>query len=86
MTDRMALVDPEMGFELRRNESRLPPSWVDTLEECHYTMSRLKNKLNDLNVLYDKHLLRPSLDDSTDEEQRIEALSEEISRVRFIIC
>lgn len=81
MTDRMALVDPEMGLELRRNESRLPPPWVDNLEECHYAMSRLKNKLNDLQLLYDKHLLRPSLDDSTDEEQRIEALSEEISRM-----
>lgn len=86
MTDRMALVgDPEIGLELRRGESRLPPAWADNLEESHYAMSRLKNKLNDLKSLYDKHLLRPTLDDSTDEEQQIEVLTQEITRVCILV-
>uniref|UniRef100_A0A1B6DLE4 Uncharacterized protein n=1 Tax=Clastoptera arizonana TaxID=38151 RepID=A0A1B6DLE4_9HEMI len=81
MTDRMSLVgDPEIGLELK-SESRFPPVWSDNLEECHYAMSRLRTKLNDLKLLYDKHLMRPTLDDSTDEEQQIEVLTQEITRV-----
>lgn len=79
----MALVgDVESGIELRRSEStRLPPIWTDNLEESHYAMSRLKNKLKELEALYEKHILRPTLDDSSDEEQQIEILTQEISRV-----
>uniref|UniRef100_A0A1B6EA29 t-SNARE coiled-coil homology domain-containing protein n=3 Tax=Clastoptera arizonana TaxID=38151 RepID=A0A1B6EA29_9HEMI len=81
MTDRMSLVgDPEIGLELK-SESRFPPVWSDNLEECHYAMSRLRTKLNDLKLLYDKHLMRPTLDDSTDEEQQIEVLTQEITRM-----
>jgi syntaxin 16 len=83
MTDRMALVgDVESGIELRRSESsRLPPIWADNLEESQYAMTRLRNKLKELEALYDKHVLRPTLDDSTDEERQIEILTQEISRV-----
>lgn len=44
-------------------------------------MTRLKNKLKELEALYEKHILRPTLDDSSDEEQQIEILTQEISRV-----
>ncbi|XP_054275233.1 syntaxin-16-like [Macrosteles quadrilineatus] len=83
MTDRMALVgDLECGIELRRSEaSRLPPIWADNLEESQYAMTRLRNKLKELEALYDKHVLRPTLDDSTDEERQIEILTQEISRM-----
>lgn len=83
----MALVgDVESGIELRRSEStRLPPIWTDNLEESHYAMTRLKNKLKELESLYEKHILRPTLDDSSDEEQQIEILTQEISRVSGVI-
>lgn len=82
----MALVgDVESGIELRRSEAtRLPPIWADNLEESHYAVSRLKNKLKELEVLYERHVLRPTLDDSSDEEQQIEVLTQEISRVKNI--
>lgn len=83
MTDQMSLVnDVESGIELRKNEpSRLPPIWADNLEESHYAISRLKNKIKELEGLYKKHVLRPTLDDSSEEEQQIEILTQEISRV-----
>jgi syntaxin 16 len=87
MTDRMALVgaDAESGLELRRaGESRMPPAWTDGLEEAQYSMTRLRSKIHDLDTLHTRHLHRPTLDDSSDEEQQIEALTQEITRVRLV--
>lgn len=87
MTDRMSLVgsDIESGLELRRaGESRMPPAWADGLEETQYSLTRLRAKIHDLDTLHTRHLHRPTLDDSCDEEQQIEALTQEITRVKFI--
>ncbi|KAJ8881946.1 hypothetical protein PR048_018433 [Dryococelus australis] len=84
MTDRMALVgsDVEAGLELRHSgESRMPPSWVDGLEEAQYSLSRLRSKISDLDALHTRHLHRPTLDDSSEEERQIETLTQEITRV-----
>jgi syntaxin 16 len=82
----MSLVgsDIESGLELRRTgESRMPPAWADGLEEAQYSMTRLRFKINDLETLHTRHLHRPTLDDSSDEEQQIEALTQEITRVKL---
>jgi len=87
MTDRMSLVgsDIELGLELRRaGESRMPPAWADGLEEIQYSLTRLRAKIRDLDTLHTRHLHRPTLDDSCDEEQQIEALTQEITRVKFV--
>ncbi|KAK7865557.1 hypothetical protein R5R35_010096 [Gryllus longicercus] len=85
MSDRMSLVggDVELGMELRRSggESRMPPAWVDNLEEAQYSMTRLRAKLRELESLHARHLHRPTLDDSCEEEQLIEALTQEITRM-----
>lgn len=84
VTDRMALVgaDIESGLELRRaGESRMPPAWADGLEEAQYSLTRLRAKIHDLDTLHTRHLHRPTLDDSCDEEQQIEALTQEITRI-----
>lgn len=81
VSDSMALVsETESGMEMRYSDSRLP-GWADTLEETHYALSRLKGKLEELSKLYDKHLLRPTLDDSSAEEHQIEILTQEITRM-----
>ncbi|CAG2058740.1 unnamed protein product [Timema podura] len=83
MTDRMSLVgsDVELGVELRRNnESRMPPAWVDGLEEAQYSLSQLRMKINELDVIQTRHLHRPTLDDSSEEEKQIEALMREVMR------
>ncbi|XP_068083176.1 syntaxin-16 [Anabrus simplex] len=84
MSDRMSLVggDAEAGLELRRSsESRMPPQWVDGLEEAQYSLTRLRAKLRELETLHTRHLHRPTLDDSSEEEQQIEALTQEITRM-----
>lgn len=85
MSDRMSLVggDVELGMELRRtsNESRMPPVWVDNLEEAQYSLTRLRAKLRELESLHSRHLQRPTLDDSSEEEHLIEALTQEITRM-----
>jgi syntaxin 16 len=85
----MSLVgsDIESGLELRRTgESRMPPAWADGLEETQYSLTRLRAKIHDLDTLHTRHLHRPTLDDSCDEEQQIEALTQEITRVKFVSC
>jgi syntaxin 16 len=82
----MALVGAdESGLELRRSgESRMPPAWADGLEEAQYSMTRLRSKIQELDTLHTRHLHRPTLDDSSDEEQQIEVLTQEITRVRLV--
>lgn len=42
---------------------------------------RIKPKLDELGSLHARHLLRPTLDDRCEEEQLIEDLSQEISKL-----
>ncbi|XP_014234161.1 syntaxin-16 [Trichogramma pretiosum] len=84
MSDRMALVDPELGIdgvELRgMSYSTAPPPWIDALEEAQYILSRLKTKIDSLIELQSKQLHRPTLDDNPQEERQIEQLTRDISR------
>ena len=42
---------------------------------------RIKPKLEELSTMHDKHLLRPTLEDRCEEEELIEDLSQEISKL-----
>jgi len=81
--DKMALVssgtDCELGI-MSRN-ARLPPEWIDGVEEVQYEVTRIKNKMKDMSALHDKHLNRPTLDDSMDEEHAIEIHTQEITQM-----
>lgn len=82
LDDRVALVnrDLESGLDGGR-ESKLPPKWVDGVEEFHYEITRIKQKLKELAVLHDKYLNRPTLDDVSDEELAIEHTSQELTHI-----
>ncbi|XP_062596505.1 syntaxin-16-like [Saccostrea cucullata] len=87
--DRMALVsschvDPELGIASTKS-ARLPPEWVDGVEEVQFEMSRIKQKMKELATLHDKHLNRPTLDDSIQEEHTIEIMTGEITQM-FTRC
>ena len=51
------------------------------MEEIHYDMSKIKNKIKDLSVVHDKHLNRPTLDDNMDEERSIDNVTQELTNV-----
>ncbi|XP_063815463.1 syntaxin-16 isoform X1 [Pseudophryne corroboree] len=81
--DRMALVsgislDPEAAIGVTK---RLTPKWVDGIEEIQYDVTRIKQKMKELASLHDKHLNRPTLDDSTEEEHTIEISTQEITQM-----
>lgn len=75
-----SLHDAEEGMEMR-DEYGSPPIWIDKLEEAQYSMSKIKPKLDELGSLHARHLLRPAFDENCEEEQQIELLSQEISKL-----
>lgn len=83
LDDRVALVnrDVEAGFDGLRDCSKLPPKWVDGVEEFHYEVTRIKEKLKELAILHDRHLNRPTLDDTSDEDAAIERVTQEITQI-----
>jgi len=84
LDDRVALVsrdrDPELGMDGGR-DSKIPPKWVDGVEEFHYEVTRVKQKLKELANLHDKHLNRPTLDESSEEERAIDHMTQEITQI-----
>lgn len=67
-------------MELRDDCGALP-IWTDKLEEAQYTVSKIRPKLDELGSMHARHLLRPTLNDRCEEEEMIEDLSQEISKL-----
>ncbi|XP_013783087.1 syntaxin-16-like [Limulus polyphemus] len=87
LDDQSALVphsDVEKGNTSLR-DSKQPPMWVDGIEEVEYEMTKIRQKMKELITLHEKHLTRPTLDDSTAEEREIEVLTKAITRI-FTHC
>jgi len=62
-----------------------PPSFVGQSEALQYQLGRAENKIEILNKIYSQHLARPTLDDFSQEETEIKALSTEITQM-FAEC
>ncbi|XP_071785497.1 syntaxin-16-like isoform X1 [Asterias amurensis] len=82
--DRMALVsglsnDPDAV--VGATKISIPPEWVDAVEEISYDTTRIQQKVKELGLLHDKHLTRPTLDDSMEEEHAIEIATQEITQM-----
>ncbi|XP_025115420.1 syntaxin-16-like [Pomacea canaliculata] len=75
-----AHVDPELGLASARSAS-LPPDWIDKVTEIQYDFTKIKEKMKELSALHDKHLNRPTLDDSVDEEHAIEIHTQQITQM-----
>ncbi|KAF6034148.1 STX16 [Bugula neritina] len=84
--DRTALVssDIESGsVSIHKHSSRpvLPPDWVDSVEEVQRQIPEIKKQITELNSLHTRHLNRPSLDDSIDDEQTIDQVTNHITKM-----
>ncbi|GFO02734.1 syntaxin-16 [Plakobranchus ocellatus] len=75
-----AHLDPEVGLASVRTGT-LPPHWIDKLTEIQFEFSKLKEKMKELSSLHDKHLNRPTMDDSVDEEHEIEIRTQQITQM-----
>ncbi|RZB41720.1 syntaxin-16 [Asbolus verrucosus] len=82
-SERMHLVslnDLEEGLG-DRNDSRMPPIWIDYLEKAQMILPKLKVKINELKMLHSRHLHRPTFDESSVDEIAIENCTHEITRM-----
>ena len=86
LSDTASLVRHEGGEVNIRNlyptQVRIPPDWTDSLEEAQYVLSKIQTRLKELSSLQNKHLLKPTFDDSMTEEKQIDALTQEITKVK----
>ncbi|XP_050428777.1 syntaxin-16 [Adelges cooleyi] len=64
-----------------RSQQKSPPSWAGSLEEAQYSITRLQNKLKEVQSLQDAQVLRPTLDDSSLQEKHIQDLTLDITRI-----
>lgn len=51
--------------------------------QIQYEITRVRQKMKDLALLHDKHMNRPTLDDSSEEEHAIEITTQEITQVQW---
>eukprot|EP00126_Sphaerothecum_destruens_P004133 Sdes_comp18018_c0_seq4m7310 len=59
----------------------LPPEWVDIVEEIQYNISRIRSRTKELSLLHENHITKPSFDDNMEDEQAIEILTHEITKL-----
>nr|CAG4641923.1 EOG090X0AQP [Eurycercus lamellatus] len=89
LSDTASLVRHEGGETNSRARSstqvRIPPDWTDSLEEAQYVLSKIQTRMKELSSLQNKHLLKPTFDDSMNEEKQIDALTQEITKM-FTTC
>lgn len=52
--------------------------------QIQYEITRVRQKMKDLASLHDKHMNRPTLDDSSEEEHAIEITTQEITQVQYL--
>nr|CAG4638637.1 EOG090X0AQP [Cyclestheria hislopi] len=88
LSDKASLVRHEGGeLHPKGNSSHLqmPPEWADSLEEAQYTLTKLQSSMKELSAMQTKHLLKPTFDDSMNEEKHIDALTQDITKM-FATC
>merc|ERR1712004_813926 len=85
VSDRTALVADEESFYGSRVPNGTPPEWADTVEDIQYNISKIQQRLKELQSMHDKRINRPSLDDDFSSDHGIEALTQEITQM-FLHC
>lgn len=78
-SEHMALVELGDGEPGSTVNYRMPPPWIDHLDEAHYTLRKLKTRIEDLIKLHSVHLHRPTFDDSSEGEAQIEKCTADIT-------
>lgn len=79
VSENMALVELYDVEQEAAENNRMPPAWIDQLEEAQFTLTKLKTKISELNMLHSQHLHKPTFDENSDEELLIEGCTSEIT-------
>eukprot|EP01118_Nematostelium_gracile_P019983 TRINITY_DN950_c0_g1_i1.p1 TRINITY_DN950_c0_g1~~TRINITY_DN950_c0_g1_i1.p1 ORF type:complete len:308 (+),score=67.65 TRINITY_DN950_c0_g1_i1:79-1002(+) len=59
---------------------QMPPGWATIVDDVHYDISRIKQKMQELGICHKNHLV-PQFPDSTQDEQTIEILTDQITKM-----
>ncbi|XP_065176443.1 syntaxin-16-like [Sycon ciliatum] len=86
--DNIALVGSARGTRgeesvafTRGGIAELPPEWCDGVEEIQFELTKIKQRIHELQAIHDKHMNRPSFDDTMEEEHEIEIMTQEITQM-----
>ena len=71
----------DQGSDIGNGKLSTPPSYFGQSEALSYQMKRVESKIQQLNTLHKRHLDRPTLDDSNEEESQIHSLTKDIGDV-----
>lgn len=67
--------------ETQNGRTSSPPSYFGQSEALSYQMKRLETKIDQLDILHKRHLDRPTLDDTNEEEAQINTATKDICDV-----
>lgn len=73
--------DEEVGV----GDGASQPAWAGRVEGLNYQITRVENKVKELDQLHKRHLSRPTLDDTDEEEKTIDKLTQETTSL-FSTC
>ena len=71
----------ESKSETQNGRMSSPPSYFGQSEALSYQMKRLETKIDQLDILHKRHLDRPTLDDTNEEEAQINTATKDICDV-----
>ena len=71
----------ESKSEAQNGRISSPPSYFGQSEALMYQMKRLESKIEQLDILHKRHLDRPTLDDTNEEEAQINSATKDICNV-----
>jgi len=81
--DTVALVGKKQTKQLKASYAKNSFSieLTNLLNDIRYEASKIEEKVQELAVMHERHLTRPTLDDTFDEEQGIEVFTQEITHL-----
>ena len=81
--DRVALVGNRKNKEPKASyaKSSFSIEWSDISHDIQYDVEKIEEKVQELFLMHERHLTRPTLDDTFDEEQGIEVCTQEITHL-----
>ncbi|KHN74235.1 Syntaxin-16 [Toxocara canis] len=77
----LVILDEEGGIASTGASSRIPPEWVNYLDETQYEFTRIRSRLKQIRDLQHSHIAKPSFVDDVDEQKKIDSSTEEVTQM-----
>uniref|UniRef100_A0A915BAD3 REST corepressor n=2 Tax=Parascaris univalens TaxID=6257 RepID=A0A915BAD3_PARUN len=77
----LVVLDEEAGLASTGMSNRIPPEWVNYLDETQYEFTRIRSRLKQIRDLQQSHIAKPSFVDDVDEQKKIDSSTEEVTQM-----